>query len=176
MFRHPAQDLDPVDAALLQRLQDDCKASLSRLGDEVGLSAPAVMKRLRKLEAAGFVRGYHALLEGRALGLDITAFVGLTINFPKNIEEFARILEDLDEVQECHHVTGKHSLLLKVRARNTAALEDLISRLQRIDAVQGTETNIVLSTRKESSKLPLGHLAPKAIAETPAGTVTRDLH
>lgn len=159
MFRHPAQDLDPVDVALLRRLQEDCKASLARLGEEVGLSAPAVMKRLRKLEAAGFVRGYHAVLDGKGLGLDITAYVGLRINFPNNIEAFTRILEDLDEVQECHHVTGKHSLLLKVRTRDTAALEDLISRLQRIDAVQGTETNIVLSTRKESSAVPLGHLA-----------------
>jgi Lrp/AsnC family transcriptional regulator, leucine-responsive regulatory protein len=172
MFRHPAQDLDPVDVALLRRLQADCKASLARLGEEVGLSAPAVMKRLRKLEAAGFVRGYHAELDSRALGLDITAFVGLSINFPKNIEEFTRILEDLDEVQECHHVTGRHSLLLKVRARDTHALEDLISRLQRIDAVQATETNIVLSTRKESFKVPLDHLASKQIAET----VQRDLH
>ncbi len=161
-----------MDVALLRRLQEDCKASLARLGEEVGLSAPAVMKRLRKLEAAGFVRGYHAELEGRALGLDITAFVGLSINFPKNIDEFARILEDLDEVQECHHVTGKHSLLLKVRTRNTAALEDLISRLQRVDAVRGTETNVVLSTRKESSAVPLGHLASKPATET----VNRELH
>jgi Lrp/AsnC family leucine-responsive transcriptional regulator len=160
MFRHPAQDLDPVDVALLRRLQDDCKASLAVLGDEVGLSAPAVMKRLRKLEAAGFVRGYHAELAGKALGLDITAFVGLTINFPKDIEEFASIIEVMDEIQECHHVTGRHSLLLKVRTRNTAALEELISRLQRIDAVRGTETTIVLSTRKESSCVPLDHLTP----------------
>ncbi len=172
MFRHPAMDLDPVDVALLSRLQDDCKASLARLGEEVGLSAPAVMKRLRKLEAAGFVRGYHAELEGKAVGLDITAFVGLRINFPKNIDEFARILEDLDEVQECHHVTGRHSLLLKVRTRDTAALEDLISRLQRVDGVQGTETNIVLSTRKESSRVPLGHLERKRIEEA----VAAELH
>lgn len=157
---------------MLRRLQDDCKASLAHLGEEVGLSAPAVMKRLRKLEAAGFVRGYHAELEGRTLGLDITAFVGLSINFPKNIDEFARLLEDLDEVQECHHVTGRHSLLLKVRTRDTAALEELIGRLQRVDGVQGTETNVVLSTRKESSKLPLGHLAGKVAAEA----VHRELH
>lgn len=142
---------------LLRVLQDDCKTPLARLGEQVGLSAPAVMKRLRKLEQAGVVRGYQATLDGRLLGLDVTAFVGVSINFPNNIDEFTAFVGELDGVQECHHVTGRHSLLLKVKAPNTAALEDLIAKLQRFGAVERTETTVVLSTRKEHVAVPLDH-------------------
>ncbi len=157
MFRHPAQDLDRIDVELIRVVQDDCKTPLARLGEQVGLSAPAVMKRLRKLEQAGVIRGYQATLDGRLVGLDVTAFVGVSINFPNNIDTFTQFVDGMDGVQECHHVTGRHSLLLKVKAPNTAALEELIAQLQRLDAVERTETTVVLSTRKERVAVPLDH-------------------
>ncbi len=149
--------LDTVDLTLLQILQEDCKTSLARLGEAVTLSAPAVMKRLRKLEQAGVIKGYRAELDGRLVGLDVTAFVGVSLNYPKNLEPFTRMLEATPGIQECHHVTGKWSLLLKVKARNTAALEELISQLRQVDSVERTETLVVLSTRKESMAVPLEH-------------------
>ncbi len=156
MFRN-SPDLDAVDVALLRILQEDCKTSLARLGEVVGLSAPAVMKRLRKLEQAGVIKGYRAELDSRAVGLDVTAFVGLSLNYPKDMDEFAQLLQNTPGIQECHHVTGKWSLLLKVIARNTADLEDLISKLRQVHTVQRTETLVVLSTRKERSAVPLAH-------------------
>jgi len=150
-------NLDAIDVALLRILQEDCKTPLARLGEVVGLSAPAVMKRVRKLEQAGVIKGYRAELDGRAIGLDVTAFVGLSLNYPKDIEEFANLVQATPGVQECHHVTGKWSLLLKVKAPNTAGLEDLISRLRQVDAVERTETLVVLSTRKERMAVPLAH-------------------
>lgn len=150
-------NLDAIDVALLRILQEDCKTPLARLGDAVGLSAPAVMKRVRKLEQAGVIKGYRAEIDGRAVGLDVTAFVGLSLNYPKDMDAFARLLQTTPGVLECHHVTGKWSLLLKVKAPNTAGLEDLISQLRQVDAVQRTETLVVLSTRKERTAVPLAH-------------------
>ena len=81
-------DLDDIDLKLISFLQEDCKVPLSKLGEQVGLTAPSVMERVRKLEQAGVIRGYHALVDARKVGLDITAFVGVSINYPKNIGVF----------------------------------------------------------------------------------------
>lgn len=138
--------LDDTDLRIVAEIQSDCKQPLAKIGEAVGLSAPAVMERLRKLEQAGVIRGYHALVDGAKLGLDITAFVGVAINFPKNVVSLEQEVRAMPEVMECHHVTGGQTLLMKVRVRNTAALEELISRIRGIEAVERTETMVVLST------------------------------
>src|SRR5512144_2121220 len=73
---------DDIDLHLLALLQEDCRTALARLGEQVGLSAPAVLERIKKLEAAGIIRGYCALLDAKRLGLDITAFIGVIISHP----------------------------------------------------------------------------------------------
>ena len=152
--------LDAIDRSLVTALQDDGRASLAQLGKLVGLSAPSVMERVRKLESAGVITGYHAAIDGRALGLDITSFIGVSINYPKDIDGFLARLSERSEVLECHHVTGGHTLLLKVKTRNTASLEVLISSLRRIEGVTRTETMVVLSTAAESLRVPLEALEP----------------
>jgi Lrp/AsnC family leucine-responsive transcriptional regulator len=161
----PAQ-LDDIDRQLVEALQEDCKQSLGKLGDQVGLSAPAVMERVRKLESTGVITGYHAAVDGRRLGLDITSFIGVSINYPKDIDQFLRELAERPEVLECHHVTGGHTLLLKVKTRNTASLERLISRLRQVEGVTRTETMVVLSTAAEGSRVPLGEIEPASDAST----------
>src|SRR6476469_1313000 len=99
--------LDETDRRILAQLQDDCKAPLAQVGKRVGLSAPSVMERIRKLEEAGVIRGYHALLDSRGVGLDVTAFIGVVMS-PTGIDRFETKLIDLEEVQECHHVTGAY--------------------------------------------------------------------
>ncbi|MEQ9077059.1 MAG: Lrp/AsnC family transcriptional regulator [Sandaracinaceae bacterium] len=150
--------LDPIDRELLDALQDDCKTPLNKLGDRVGLSAPAVMERVRKLEAAGVITGYHAAVDAKEVGLDITAFIGVSINYPKDIERFLSELGARPEVQECHHITGGHTLLLKVKTRNTASLERVISALREVEGVTRTETMVVLSTASERSRVSLAEL------------------
>ena len=148
-------EIDDVDLELLGSLQQDCKRSLSDLGEQVGLSAPSVLERVRKLERAGIISGYHALVDGRRVGLDVTAFVGVGLNFPRDIEAVEQGIADLPGVLECHHITGVHTLLIKARARNTAGLEKLISRVRSLEGVERTETMVVLSTQKERVALPL---------------------
>lgn len=147
--------MDPIDRELIRALQTDCKTPLAELGKRVGLSAPAVMERVRKLEQGGVIRGYTALVDAREVGLDVTAFVGVSLTSPKHIDIFERAVKTLPEVLECHHVTGAHTLLLKVKTRNTASLEQLIRQLREIDGATRTETMVVLSTGKEGISLPL---------------------
>ncbi len=150
-------ELDATDVQLLEALQQDCKASLSRLGAQVGLTAPSVMERVRKLETAGVITGYHARVDGALIGLDITAFVGVSFNFQKGIDRFRGAVNEMPGVLECHHVTGAHTMLVKVKAPNTATLEELISSFRDVEGVTRTETMVVLSTQRESGHVPLDH-------------------
>ena len=156
-------ELDDTDLSILGLLQDDCRIPLTRIGEAVGLSAPAVLERIKKLEAAGVITGYRALLDGRRLGLDITAFIGVIVSHPKLIDAFEAQVKELDDVLECHHVTGGYTLLLKVKTENTSSLELLISEIRALDGVARTETMVVLSTHTERVQLHLnrgGHPAP----------------
>jgi Lrp/AsnC family leucine-responsive transcriptional regulator len=141
--------LDEIDRRILSLLQQDCKVPLAKIGEKVGLSAPSVVERVRKLETEGFVNGYHASLDARRLGFDITAFIGVSIAHPRGITFFEKQLPALASVLECHHVTGGHTLLLKVKTKNTQSLEELIRVLRSIEGVERTETSVVLSTKVE---------------------------
>lgn len=147
--------LDGIDRQLLEALQSDSKRSLKEIGAEVGLSAPSVMERVRKLENAGIIKGYHALLDARKVGLDIAAFIGVSISNPAHLSAFEEWVESIPQVLECHHVTGGHTLLLKVKTRNTKDLEQLISRIRSMEGVASTETMVVLSTHAERVEVAL---------------------
>lgn len=147
--------LDETDRRILAQLQEDCKVPLAHVGKRVGLSAPSVMERIRRLEEAGIVTGYCALVDSRRVGLDVTAFIGISMT-PIAIDRFEAQLEHVDEVLECHHVTGAYTMLLKVKTQNTQTLERLISRLRLMDGVLRSETLVVLSTRMERTQLSLG--------------------
>jgi Lrp/AsnC family leucine-responsive transcriptional regulator len=148
-------ELDSVDRHILSVLQENCKLPLGKIGERVGLSAPAVMERIKKLEESGIIRGYTAVLDARKLGKDITAFIGVFIDHPKLISKFEREIDRLEDVQECHHVTGQHTLLLKVKTSNTSTLEELIRKIRSIEGVSRTETSVVLSTHTEGLWLDL---------------------
>ncbi len=154
--------LDGIDRQLLEALQRDSKRSLKEIGASVGLSAPSVMERVRKLESAGIIMGYHAQLDARKVGLDIAAFIGVSISTPVQLEAFERWADTVPHVLECHHVTGGHTLLLKVKTQNTEDLEALISRIRSMDGVGSTETMVVLSTHTERAEVALPSEAPPA--------------
>jgi Lrp/AsnC family leucine-responsive transcriptional regulator len=142
-------ELDGIDRHILAVLQENCKLPLVKIGERVGLSAPSVNERIRKLEESGVIRGYTAVLDARKLGKDITAFIGVFIDHPKAISRFEQEIDKFEAVQECHHVTGQHTFLLKAKADNTSSLEEIISQIRSIEGVARTETSVVLSTYTE---------------------------
>ena len=154
--RRPEPELDATDLRILDLLQENCKRPLAAIGEKVGLSAPAVMERVHKMEEAGVVQGYVALLDARLLGMDVTAFIGVSVAHPRMIGAFEREVARIESVLECHHVTGAHTLLLKVRTENTETLEELIDRIRSVEGVTRTETNVVLSTQTERTRVALG--------------------
>lgn len=148
-FDHEHVDLDEIDIRILALLQEHCKMPLAKIGQQVGLSAPAVIERIKKLEEQRVIVGYTALVDARTLGCDITAFIGVLTSHPRGIHDIERQIESRSEVLECHHVTGGHTLLLKVKTADTTSLEELISHLRAIEGVARTETMVVLSTHVE---------------------------
>jgi Lrp/AsnC family leucine-responsive transcriptional regulator len=147
--------IDGIDRQLLGELQGDSKRSLKEIGAVVGLSAPSVLERVRKLENAGIIKGYHALLDARKVGLDISAFIGVSISNPQLLSAFEEWVDSIAQVLECHHVTGGHTLLLKVKTQNTEDLEQLISRIRSMAGVASTETMVVPSTHTERVEIAL---------------------
>jgi Lrp/AsnC family leucine-responsive transcriptional regulator len=152
-FSRSVAELDAADRAILELLQDNCKQPLAAIGAKVGLSAPAVVDRIHKLEEAGVITGYAAVLDARRLGMDVTAFIGVTTDLPGALDEVEREVVAIDEVLECHHVTGAHSLMLKVKTRSTETLEELIERIRGLGGVARTETMVVLSSHFERARI-----------------------
>ena len=161
-----ALELDAIDLQILDTLQDQGRIPLVKLGEQVGLSSPSVIERVKKLEDRGIICGYHASVDARRLGRDVAAFIGVSIAHPKAIAMFEQTVALLEDVLECHHVTGEHTLLLKVKTGNTTSLERLISTIRSIEGVSRTETMVVLSTHTERTTIAV---SASADAAEPAG-------
>lgn len=143
--------MDAIDIHILERLQHDGRATQLELAREVGLSQPSVAERIRKLEERGIIKGYAARVDASALGKEITAFVGVSIEHPRYMDEFAAAVQRLDDILECHRVAGEYSYLLKVKCANPAALDDLlVGFLRTLAGVTRTHTTIALRSIKES--------------------------
>lgn len=152
--------IDRTDAHLLQLLQKQGRISQHDLAQEVGLSAPAVGERLRKLEERGLIRQFTAVVDPKKLGLDVTAFIAVGINGSRFYPGFREQVAQHPAILECHSVTGQGSHLLKVRTRNTSTLEELLAEIQSWSGVQWTTTSLVLSTLKETSQIGLDPSPP----------------
>lgn len=154
-FRPQHPEYDATDRAILELLQENCKQPLSSIGSKVGLSAPSVIERIHKLEEAGVIVSYAALLDAKRVGKDIAAFIGVSIDDPQGARNIESQIVAIEDVMECHHVTGQHTLLVKVKAEDTQALEALIDRIRSLAGVIRTETSVVLSTAAERVRIAL---------------------
>ncbi len=154
-FGPPHPEFDATDRAILNLLQENCKQPLASIGSKVGLSAPSVIERVHKLEEAGVIVSYVALLDAKRIGKDVAAFIGVSIDDRQGAKNIENQIVAIDDVMECHHVTGQHTLLVKVKAHDTQSLEALIDRIRSLAGVTRTETSVVLSTAAERVRLAL---------------------
>ena len=136
------QKIDPTDLALLGELQQDARVSLAELGRRVGLSAPAVADRLRRLEDEGVITGYHADIDPRALGYDLSAVIRVQPD-ARQLPKIADIATDTPEVVHCERVTGDDCFVMKVHVRDVQHLEEVLDHFTPFGR---TTTSIVQSS------------------------------
>jgi Lrp/AsnC family leucine-responsive transcriptional regulator len=143
-----ADTIDPTSRRILQLLALDGRASYQAIADEIGLSRPAVMERVKRLEEAGFIQGYHARLDRAKAGFPITAFVA--IRYPMtdhtNDEPVVQALAANPNVLECHHVAGDDCYVIKVAAPSIESLQGVLREIKQPGRPASTRTTIVLST------------------------------
>jgi Lrp/AsnC family transcriptional regulator, leucine-responsive regulatory protein len=141
--------IDGVDRRLIELLQANGRASYAELARQVGLSAPAVHERVGKLESAGVITGYRAVVDPTAVGLDVTALISVIESDSVDETGVEAALAAMPEVEDCWRVAGSEGYVLKVRVADIPALEAAISALNRIRGVARTRTTVVLSTKWE---------------------------
>jgi Lrp/AsnC family leucine-responsive transcriptional regulator len=144
-----APNVDSTDRALIAALRANGRATYAELARVVGLSAPAVHERVRRLETAGIITGYHAAVAPAALGLGVSALVGILQSDGAEQDELATRLADVPVVEDCWFVAGEEAFVVKVRVPDVDALETTLGVLRRIPGVARTRTTVVLSTRWE---------------------------
>jgi Lrp/AsnC family leucine-responsive transcriptional regulator len=150
--------LDETGWALLCALQEDARSSYAELGRRVGLTPPAVADRIRRLEIAGIITGYHAALNPEKLGLGLTAI----IRFKAAREPYERIMATIHacpEITECHDVTGDDCMMLTAVVSSVAHLHEVIARLTPYGS---SNTSIVLSSPFKHR--PIGQAALERVA------------
>jgi Lrp/AsnC family leucine-responsive transcriptional regulator len=147
--------MDATDRQILNLLRDNARLSYAELARQVGLSAPSVHERVAKLESTGVIRGYRVEVAPEAVGLAVTALIGIVQQTETGIEEVVAALRELPEIESCYFLAGEESFLLKVRVGTMAELEQLIVRLSRIPGVARTRTTVALSTKWEGRPHPV---------------------
>ncbi|WP_418131315.1 Lrp/AsnC family transcriptional regulator [Variovorax sp. 375MFSha3.1] len=134
-------EIDSKNWQILEVLQADARTSLTALARQVGLSVPSTSERVKRLEEAGVLAGYRAVVPPRNVGYTVMALVGITTPQPEKVR-LLKLLESRREVLECFHVTGQDSYVLKVAARDIEHLEAFVSAINHLGE---TRTSIVMS-------------------------------
>jgi Lrp/AsnC family transcriptional regulator, leucine-responsive regulatory protein len=134
--------LDETSWAILQALQENARISYAELGKQVGLTAPAVAERVRKLEEAGIISGYHAAIDMPALGLPISVVIQLRNSHGRS-KELVALVRDMPEVTTCYNLTGNDCFMLVASVASINHLERLLEILNNYGQ---TTTSVVLST------------------------------
>ena len=145
----PTSELDRLDIAILEALQENARTPLSEIGRRVGLSQPATSERVRRLEDRGILAGYTARLDAAALGLGMMAIIRLKTTH-EHIKPALKAFAEMPHVIEVHRLTGEDCFLLKVLVPTPGQLETIVDTIARFGAVT---TSLVL--RSEPAK-PLG--------------------
>lgn len=153
-MRH-GHDLDVIDGKILQILQRKGRIKRSELAGLVGLSVPSVSERLKRLEQDKIIDSYRVILNPEKIGFDVAAFINVTVDSSEHYQHFLDRVVEVDEIIECHAITGDGTHLLKVRAKNTSELERLLSKIQSWQGVTRTTTRVILSSPKETTFLPV---------------------
>jgi len=150
---------DNIDIEILKILQKDGRSSASDISKSLDLSVPAISERIKKLTEKGIIERFSAILNHKKAGLDLTAYVFIVSEHSDHYDKFVDNANKCEAVMECHSITGSGSHILKVRVKNSQALEDLLYDIQNWPGVSRTQSNLVLSSYKEETSIDLNILS-----------------
>jgi Lrp/AsnC family leucine-responsive transcriptional regulator len=152
--------IDEIGLKILKILQEKARIPNVEVARQVGLAPSAVLERIRKLEKQGFIDGYEVRLSPKRFAKSMVAFVNVKLKKLGDEIRVGQKLSLIPEVQEVHYVAGEDSFLVKVRVADTEALGRLTrDKIASIAAVQSTQTAIVLSTYKETARIPIDSIS-----------------
>ena len=149
--------LDKIDNKILKRLQENGKMTNLQLSEEIGLSPAPTLERVRKLEHSGIITGYHAYVDSVLLGMGIKAYIQLSLErqAENSLSIFVERIQRIEEIVECHMVTGTCDFILKAVIKDIPAFENLITnKLGKIDEIRNMQTMVILSQIKKGAVTP----------------------
>lgn len=150
--------LDATDRKILEILQSNSNITNAQLAKEIGLSPAPTLERVNKLETSGVIKSYHASIDPASVGLGVSTFVMVSLkgHNKENIEKFISAIKSIEEIIECHHVTGTSDFILRIICSDMTAYQQLmVEKISNIDVVDGLQTTVILSTFKDSKSLPI---------------------
>lgn len=150
--------LDAIDRKILELLQRNSNITNALLAKEIGLSPAPTLERVNKLENNQVIKSYHAVIDPNAVGLGVSTFVMASLkgHNKENIDKFVKAIATIDEVIECHHITGAGDFILRIVCGDIAAYQQLmLEKVSNIEVVDSLQTMVILSTFKDSKVLPI---------------------
>ena len=163
--------LDRIDRQILRDLQEDGRMTNVDLAARAGISAPPCLRRVRALEEAGFIKGYHAQLDQASLGYTVTVFahVGLNSQAEADLVAFENLVREWDEVRECHMLAGETDFVLRVVAKDWDAYQRFVTeKLTAAPKVANVKSALAIRSAKNLPGVPIA-VEPKPAAEPAAG-------
>ncbi len=150
--------LDKIDRKILEILQANANITNAQLAQEIGLSPAPTLERVKKLEQSGIIKSYHATVNHLSVGLGVSTFVMVNLkgHNKENIEKFIKSIAKIEEVIECHHITGAGDFILKIVSTDIPSYQQLmLDKVTNIDVVDSMQSLVILSTFKDSKVLPI---------------------
>jgi len=148
--------LDEKSLEILKILQEKARIPNVDISRQVGLAASAVLERIRKLEKQGFIDGYEVRLNPERFRKSLISFVRIYLDQTADLDEIAKLLGQIEEVQEIHFITGEDCFFTKMRVEDHVELGTIITkRIMQIPGVRTTRTSTVLNTYKETARIPI---------------------
>tara|TARA_B100002051_G_scaffold276652_1_gene326508 strand:- start:460 stop:924 length:465 start_codon:yes stop_codon:yes gene_type:complete len=150
--------IDRTDKKILEILQKNAKITNAKLSKQIGLSPAPTLERVRKLESRGIISGYHAKLNMSKVGLGVSTFVMVSLkgHNKKNLQSFLDKIKDVENIVECHHITGSGDFILRIVAEDIESYQELmLDKVSEIEVTDSLHSMVILSTFKDNKVIPV---------------------
>ncbi len=140
--------LDSIDVKILEVLQKNARVSISELSKQVNLSLSAVSERLKKLEASSIIEQYTTIINPSSMEKELSVLMLVSLENTSEVNDVLEFVKGVDDILECHHITGEYDYALKITTKNTETLEQLMRSIKSLKGVRHCQTNVILSSSK----------------------------